>query len=765
MANKLRTGTAEADAVLVSAEGDPAAQGFSLVREWPFEDASQMSSIYASLLNVTSVANPEASRKEGTAQTYSGTFWVSEVSSREDALRQGSVRQFLVKVVEYSDESTANLPAEADARLVTIDVPGADSDIPGYRLTREWNYINPTFADSSIAVLSITETVTNAAADGQTYGGTWWRSDVVSKREQDNSVTIREVLTLTSSATLESSALLVSFSGTPDSDEEGVTLIREWKWILQTTADTLVATLNALESYSGPEADGQTYSGTYANSNVVAAKQADGTCTIRQALTLTTADVAEGDAVLVSIEGDPQVAGYRMVREWRYLLDTAADTLFTTLNGTASYTNPQADGQTYTGVFAVATHAPQKKADRTVTIRQVLTKVIDLTTGADQAAKLVLLQSIPPRIIRERVHVNELQDAFSWNATQELLTLVYDNISSSSNGVLLDSNTAGTYITDANLIAEASANADTQSWQLLDRKFEHSKENVGRFICRFADPDFVAYSASNLKTVTEINPVGYTLTAGTNVGKENIRLIKGLDVDNIVSNVAGVTASSGYALDSVQGRIKDGEAEISVREIKTLSTGNAPTEETIFPSFRNRREQRVYVWKMVASGQIATDYTTAQTIGSYTWLSGAANYTVVSARKVLHKNGTADIISRVEKTSNTSTIEVWEAFDKPTSWIEKSAVNPTGSTALNATDGYWWRKWYENRRCGHKTNAHSANLQAKQGLLGSFVKPAGDMYYYERVTLRYATAWKTTSITADTANDNPFIPAYYKAPS
>lgn len=82
--------------------------------------------------------------------------------------------------------------------------------------------------------------------------------------------------------------------------------------------------------------------------------------------------VDESAARLVSAEGNPQVAGYTLVREWPFLDATAADTLFTTLKAVteSAATGIYADGQLYAGVFANAKVVPIAQQDRSVAIRQ-----------------------------------------------------------------------------------------------------------------------------------------------------------------------------------------------------------------------------------------------------------------------------------------------------------------------------------------------------------------------------------------------------------
>jgi len=84
---------------------------------------------------------------------------------------------------------------------------------------------------------------------------------------------------------------------------------------------------------------------------------------------------AEADAVLVQIKGDPQIAGTKLTRAWTELDVTAVDTLYAALLAVATYTNPQADAQAYTGTFLHTGLNPIEDARRHGRIEQELTKV------------------------------------------------------------------------------------------------------------------------------------------------------------------------------------------------------------------------------------------------------------------------------------------------------------------------------------------------------------------------------------------------------
>ena len=120
--------------------------------------------------------------------------------------------------------------------------------------------------------------------------------------------------------------------------------------------------------------------------------------------------IPEADARLVQQRGDVWIAhqdsneeAITLMREWPNIDASVADTLVITLLGTSVVTDPLADGQTYTGRFAVSDVVVVENPRRWVTIRQTLTWVTNVTTSAEL--------TVPVILGREEVY-----RAFEWEA-------------------------------------------------------------------------------------------------------------------------------------------------------------------------------------------------------------------------------------------------------------------------------------------------------------------------------------------------------------
>ncbi|MBU1457016.1 MAG: hypothetical protein KKD01_20065, partial [Proteobacteria bacterium] len=102
---------------------------------------------------------------------------------------------------------------------------------------------------------------------------------------------------------------------------------------------------------------------------------------------------SEATARLAKERGDPwipraavegsNVCGRVITRYWPEIDASVADTLVTTMLGVTAVSDPQADGQTYTGAYAVSDVWKEEGEDRRVTIYQKLTRVVTVTTGSD----------------------------------------------------------------------------------------------------------------------------------------------------------------------------------------------------------------------------------------------------------------------------------------------------------------------------------------------------------------------------------------------
>lgn len=99
--------------------------------------------------------------------------------------------------------------------------------------------------------------------------------------------------------------------------------------------------------------------------------------------TLLNTNTNESTARAVEQRGDPQHAGFSILRRWEKLNAVTARSLATNLNDCTFYTNPKVDDQTYTGTFIQSSLAPKANQYDSIDLEQTLTKVKANTDSSD----------------------------------------------------------------------------------------------------------------------------------------------------------------------------------------------------------------------------------------------------------------------------------------------------------------------------------------------------------------------------------------------
>lgn len=196
--------------------------------------------------------------------------------------------------------------ADSDARFVSFR---GDPQFAGYELQREWEKIHASYADSLIVALNDTEIYTNPKADQEEYTGTFVNTRIDPQADNEDAVTIKQILTKVKASTDSNDADLFQITGNPKIS--GTEVQRDWHYIDPTKSDTLYTALNAITSYnSGIKVNKQLYSGKFIVSKVVPIEESDRTVTIRQQLVkvnVVTSDIADLAALTPTITQDNEI--------------------------------------------------------------------------------------------------------------------------------------------------------------------------------------------------------------------------------------------------------------------------------------------------------------------------------------------------------------------------------------------------------------------------------------------------------------------------
>lgn len=200
----------------------------------------------------------------------------------------------------------------------------------------------------------------------------------------------------------------------------------------------------------------------------------------------------EAEARLIRKDKIVAENGFALTRGWPFLDNQTADTLSTILDAVATYSNPKANNQTYTGTFVNSKveliEGPLDSDDRADRIEQtlILVSAIPADQGGQESADA--LATLTPQITQE----NEILQPFALTTGEEdTVAFIYSNINPASRNNCIA-------IPDADLVSQiADANTSGITWTYVTRKFEQLKDNTGRFTLLFRAVGWNAWDESS----------------------------------------------------------------------------------------------------------------------------------------------------------------------------------------------------------------------------------------------------------------------------
>lgn len=460
-------------------------------------------------------------------------------------------------------------------------------------------------------------------------------------------------------------------------------------------------------------------------------------------LNTTTGDT---EARLVKAEATPVPHGtaanynYNFTRVWPWVDPTYADGLLDTLAKTLSVSNPYADGQQYTGTFAITTWMEEDSVDgeRAVHIFQGMTKV-PAATDCDTAAELVAY----PYVI---VQSEEILDAFGDAAHQgdeDIISFTWQNMNQGSR---------------SGLMSETSANYTTQlgalvtGYTYLNRKWKDEPNNTGTFMLLYQNEAWTN-TTPTLKTLAWENAKPDGSDDGMDARK--ISAAEGIPTASAATILAAASATSGYTLDDVEIVYrKDGEYGFRRRETKQRGTGATYAVYHQFVNNIYRQEQaKTRVWKHLTAANALSIFTDAVAHRNEMWLSSytaeSSGYYLDYIRRDPESNGLFTI-TRVCKIPVTATAEVWPEATPVTAakvWYRRKYRRLHGIEYRR----YWtYNSWHTyHATSGDAEQQYTTLLAARIAEPGSGVNWLGKPYHWEmRLTICTAdSGWLSTNVT------------------
>ena len=153
----------------------------------------------------------------------------------------------------------------------------------------------------------------------------------------------------------------------------------------------------------------------------------------------------------------PAINGSVLVRELPNVDIMTADDLTALLKAETTFTNPQADGQTYTGTFANAKVRQYDNGDREAIIEN---EIIEVASPADHTA----LAALTSRKTRDNTILREFATDFG---EDDGIAYIFDNINPTNEATFFA-------ITDANLVTALPGSG----WTYVTRKFVEQENNT-----------------------------------------------------------------------------------------------------------------------------------------------------------------------------------------------------------------------------------------------------------------------------------------------
>ncbi len=411
-----------------------------------------------------------------------------------------------------------------------------------------------------------------------------------------------------------------------ESDRE---FTRRWEAIPNRFLEDIAAEVRGRRTETDPYADQRKYSGTWriAYVQILRGKEGDGQLfeTLRYGLSTTLSD---DEIRMGEHQGDPWAGGFRLKQVWPYIDPWYADTLITNLVSVTNVTSPQADLQTYSGLFVASEVGSRRLEDAAIEMWRWLTRVSSPTNAAG-------LSALPYRTIQK----NEILRLFTWETGEgDMFGIVFDYLNPSD-----ATRTALFAIADATLVSTFAS-----GWTYSDRDWKVNKDNTATFTVIFKMVAWSNSSGSGTNIVlSTTNITGYSnYEPDTGTHGLTSRRTDGSDAvpsANAATIRENMRADSGFFLDRVVCKDNgDGSAGLWRDMTKARGTGDYFTVEWE-AGYGNRPETETVTWFWLSNTVATAIYNDAKSnsaaMASAFWRAAPASHRLLSIRNDPEDNG------------------------------------------------------------------------------------------------------------------------------
>lgn len=375
----------------------------------------------------------------------------------------------------------------------------------------------------------------------------------------------------------------------------------------------------------------------------------------------------------------PTIAGDKLLRRWEYVDATYSDTLVTALKAIATVVDPEADGQTYTGTYAVGSVTAQAQGDRSVTITQELTLINAITST------IGTLQALSP--LKE--YDNEILQAFSiQDGEADRISWTYKNIDPTDRAIAMA-------YSDANLETTLGANAG----EYLARKFTVEEDGTGTFVI-ITEGHAWDSTWDNAVKMQESNVGGYRLAENneaTGIPES------GRDAAFTAAQAASDTSTRSVAMTQLIEKA-NGERIINQIEkwVSVLTTDASAVIIKVGENVGNRDAMLGRVWwrRTLSAKAILTTPTTGKAVIDYTYNS--VTYTHTEVRVEDNGDGSYNVFQMLSVPNEPDKSwgspfrteeEIEQSHDEVVLWSDPALPAASVLTAYHRTV---WRKVFDS---------------------------------------------------------------------